>query len=581
MADIKNRNPFEFEAANILNDDEILDYYIDDYNYSRFINTSRNIFLQGERGTGKTMALLYNSANIQYLKSKKSKIKYDFSKLGIYIPCKSPLFRKKEHLLFEEDGKYFQAIIINEHDLVLTIANSIAKSLQQIEEIYDECYSLNKELVEYFEYALNNSLPESKNFLDAVSQFTQRETYDTQKLINESKFEDSFAKALTFSSLVIPFLDCLKKIPKLSETHYLLLIDDAHDLNKYQKQAINSWIAYRDHSQFSFKVATAESSPYFLTSNGGMILEGHDFISVDMLKPYQNKESEFGKLARKIVDQRLKRYNLNKTVEDFFPTSETLIKGIETSREIVREEAKKKYPDDKGTQISDYIAKYTRAHFFKNRPARANTPPYSGFDIIVDVSTGVIRNLLDPCYWMYEAVLSTENGSTIEKIPPKIQQEILINRSNKLWERLESLSKTNTECSEIQAKEILQMFQNLMVHFKERLMSELSEPRAVTFVITSPEKENKKYLDSLLMIAIKAQLLYTRPGKEKRYGKRVAVYVPNRLLLLTHGLDPHGQYANASIKSKDLLASAKHDKKIPIPNPRKEIDNNNPTLFDK
>lgn len=578
METIENRNPFEFEAANNLTNKEILDYYIDDFNYSRFINTSRNIFLQGARGTGKTMALLYNSFNIQYLKSNNNQKEYDFTKLGIYIPCNTPLFRKKEHLLFDSD---FQAIIINEHYLVLTIVNSIAESLNKVDIIRDECNKLNEKLVQYFEYIMNAELLKNTNFLDAVSLFTQKETFETQKLINEDKFESSFAKALTFSSLVLPFLNCLRQIPKLCETHYLLLIDDAHDLNKYQKQAINSWIAYRDHSQFSFKVATADSSPDFLTSNGGMILEGHDFISVDMLKPYQNKESEFGKLAKKIVDQRLKRYNLNKTAEEFFPASETLLKGIEASREIVKKEAKKKYPEDKGTQISDYVAKYTRAHFFKNRSPRANTPPYSGFDIIVDISTGVIRNLLDPCYWMYDAVLSKEKSNAIEEIPPKIQQKILISRSNKLWERLEDLSKTNIECNEVQAKEILHMFQNLMVYFKEKLMSELSEPRTVTFVVTSPENENMKYLDDLLNIALKAQLLYTRPGKGKKDGKKVTVYVPNRLLLLTYGLDPHGQYANASIKSKDLFSSAKNNKKIPIPNPKGKIDNNNPTLFDK
>ena len=63
MSEIKN--PFEYEAANNLSDEDIINYYIEDYNYSRFIRSTKNIFLIGERGSGKTMTLLYNSFKIK------------------------------------------------------------------------------------------------------------------------------------------------------------------------------------------------------------------------------------------------------------------------------------------------------------------------------------------------------------------------------------------------------------------------------------------------------------------------------------------------------------------------------------
>ena len=61
----KSRNPFEYEAANNLQPQDIIDYYIEDFNFSRFIQSTKNVFLIGERGSGKTMALLYNSFRIQ------------------------------------------------------------------------------------------------------------------------------------------------------------------------------------------------------------------------------------------------------------------------------------------------------------------------------------------------------------------------------------------------------------------------------------------------------------------------------------------------------------------------------------
>lgn len=568
------KNPFEFEAANNLSDQEIVDYYIDDYNYSRFITTTRNIFLQGARGTGKTMALLYNSFKIQYLKNKGENNPQDFSRIGIYIPCNTPLFHKKEHLLLKDE---FKASLITEHFLVLSIINSICSSLMEVEELNNLSEELNIEIFEEIEYLLGIELLRNKTFFNAMKMFSNKEVIETQKVINSQKNDEFYENTYTFSSLVIPFLKCISKIDELRESHFLLLIDDAHDLNSFQKKTINSWIAYRDHSQFSFKIATAENSPVFLTSSGGVILEGHDFVSIDMLKPYQNKNSEFGKLAEKIINQRLSRYGVNKSVIEFFPTSSNLISDLDSAKERVRIKAKEKYGDGVGSQISDYIAKYTRAEYFRSRSSKANLPPYSGFDVIVDVSTGVIRNLLDPCYWMYDSMLSKTKGKEIESIPPEIQKNILINRSIKLWERIEDLDKTDVDCSKSQATQMFNFFENLMVYFRERLMSDLSEPRAVTFSITEKNDEVMSNIIPILEIAKKAQLLYIRPGKDKKESKKTTVYVPNRLLLINKGLDPHGQYATASIKAYDIYNAMFNDVKIKIPDPRNSNVNSNQT----
>ena len=84
------------------------------------------------------------------------------------------------------------------------------------------------------------------------------------------------------------------------------MIDDAHDLNEHQIRLVNSWIAYRDHSLFSIKVATVKvDRPPLITSTGGSILEGHDYTVVDMEKAAQNEQSDFGRLADRIVARRL------------------------------------------------------------------------------------------------------------------------------------------------------------------------------------------------------------------------------------------------------------------------------------
>jgi len=56
-------NPFEYEAANNLSEEEILNFYIEDHNFARFIRSTKNIFLVGERGSGKTTLNNFNAYN--------------------------------------------------------------------------------------------------------------------------------------------------------------------------------------------------------------------------------------------------------------------------------------------------------------------------------------------------------------------------------------------------------------------------------------------------------------------------------------------------------------------------------------
>ena len=60
------KNPFEYTGANNIPEGDIMDYFIDDNNFSRLIQSTKNVFLIGERGSGKTITLLFSSFKIQY-----------------------------------------------------------------------------------------------------------------------------------------------------------------------------------------------------------------------------------------------------------------------------------------------------------------------------------------------------------------------------------------------------------------------------------------------------------------------------------------------------------------------------------
>lgn len=557
-------NPFEYEAANNLSDEDIINYYIEDYNYSRFIRSTKNIFLIGERGSGKTMTLLYNSFKIQYKSCKNSGIQVDYEKIGVHIPCNTPLFHKKEYKLLDNE---YQKFIICEHFLVLSILYAIADTISVSEEVIEATETYREEFLDELTYTWDAEFNEkASNFYEAIKQYVNKETIDTQKHINQYDSDSFYAGALSFSSTILPFLNILRRVELLKNSHFMIMIDDAHDMNKYQIMTLNSWISFRDHSLFSFKVATAKiGRPLRTTSTEGIILEGHDFLTVDMEQELQNRESTFSKWAKEIVTKRLENVGISIDPLDFFPANKEQAKQLEEFKEKARKVAESKYGDNQRS-ISDYVYKYHRAMYFRERSEKANKPPYAGFETIVECSTGIIRNLLDPCYWMFDNVIK-ESPDKITCIPPAVQNDVISIRSQRLWDDLsDGLDTRIPNCSAEQAKQIYYLFDKLMILFSLRLKADISEPRAIVFSISAleeVEEKQKKALRDLFEIAMKAQYMYMRKRSGKEKGSQVTLYVPNRMLFPARGLDVHGQFSHVSIKAGDLCNAAFRNKDIP------------------
>ena len=555
-----DNNPFDYEAANNLSDELVASYYIDDFNYSRFIQSRRNVFLVGERGSGKTMALLYNRWRLQRLIAEKGGKIVSLSKIGVYIPCNTPLTYKAEYQLLER----FQASIVSEHFFVLSIVYSLVDTLAEIPDLLDSADTV--QLKSEIEYLLNGEIPAIDGFFDALKAFVHRILADTQRTLNSVNADAFYEHTYSFSSLVVPVLNLfVTRIPKLQESHFLFLIDDAHALNEHQVQALNSWIAYRDHSLFSFKVAVAKIGMQSKkTAVGGSILEGHDYTTVDLEGPYLNDRSRFYGLAKALVRQRLENSSIFVSPEEFFPMNSAMVKDLERASAVVREEAERLFGGSSENQkpITDYVYKYARAHYFRSRDPKANRPPYSGFETLVYLSTGVIRNLLEPCFWMYDRIFSSISADSpakgnITSIPPSIQTEVVLELSERRWEWLRHrIAQDVVDCTSDDGDRAFHLLDALAMHFRDRLLNHKSEPRALSFTISSQESDVMERLNSLLVILRKAQLLYLRSGPAKDKGKRETYYVPNRILWPTRGLDIQGQHARISLPAHTLWDAA-------------------------
>jgi hypothetical protein len=554
-------NPFQFEAATSLPHDQLIEYFIEDNNFSRFVRSNRNIFLVGERGSGKTMNLLYHSIELQKKIAINQNENIDLSYMGIYIPCSTPLYQKKEYQLFNDD---YKSVVISENLFVLDIAYYIIKSIDMVKEfIYND--DINT-IINEITYVLDIDISNKNDIFNSLMQFLKKESILYQKKIM-ADFNIKTTISWSFYSLIIPLLGILRKYNSLKNTHFMLMIDDIQYLNKYQKKLLNSLISYRDNSLFSFKVATSKMNlDDMTTSTGGTLLEGHDYLEIDMVQPFQNREAAFSFFAKEVIERRLKKISdRNITAESFFPQHQQFEKDIKEANEKVKQEIILKHPDWSDKKISDFVYKCGRAQYFRDRAVRANLPPYSGFEIIKHLSTGVIRNLLDPCYWMYDRVISNlNNEEPIEFIPPNIQAEVIHTRSEKLWKFLnDGLECKVQDCTEKQSNAIKNLFEKLYLLFRYRLLHHKSEPRAIVFTISGINLESKNTIMPLLEIAQKANLLYERMSRAKDDGFLEPYYTPNRMLWPSVGLDPQGQHARVSLKAIDIIA-ATHGKDFPV-----------------
>ncbi len=459
-------NPFQYEAASKLAPKEVLQYYVEDHNHSRFIRSKRNILLVGDRGSGKSMALRYHSLPIQVLKSEEDHEEPDLSLVCIHVPCNTPLMHKRDYDLIEPS---FLSSVLGEHFLVVSILIAACKTFLEtkIGLEYDEAARVRERL----ELLWSADLTKGDCIWNAIDLWCQSQLRDAQRAMNSSD-ECDYRDAISFVSGIVPFFESLRRTTPFRDTHFSVMLDDVQDLNQAQIEVANSWLAYRDNSQFSFKVASTKTGGVRLkTSSGGQIIDGHDFTRIDMEGDYQNRQSDFGKLANDIVAKRLVLSGVEGDPEKFFPVHEDFKAALEEANVAARKDAHEKYGHNNPKAVSDYVYKYGRVYFFRNRAARANTPAiaYTGFEMLVHLSTGIIRNLLEPCFWMYDKHLSARsNDQVCEFIRPTLQSDVILDLSQKKWDQIKTLDRAGV-CVEKEAKALNLLLNHLAGLFRERL----------------------------------------------------------------------------------------------------------------
>lgn len=544
------KNPFTHGGAAKINKEELLDIFIDSGDSNIITEGENNIFIKGNRGSGKSMLMLHNS----FL------IKENMHRIGIYVDCRNAFFSRIDQYFNKND---FQASIVSEHILVTGMALSLSTIVKEILFEEKDNQLLDEGLSYYFDSFHSTS---ERPCFDDFHSWLNKQIVELQTELMKAPEEFIKTKAYSYLSLIDVIISILKRTSILKDTHFMFLIDDAVFLNEHQQKTLNTWISYRDTSSVSFKVAITSIREYsFLTNQDSAILENHDYITLDLERKFFSENDEFHNFAKKIVEKRLKLSGSTLLADDFFPTSPQFEEEL---KQIKDNFIKGEYPEQKQQTVEfrkKKSSKFTRAIYFRLRheKSKANLPelPYTGFKILTNISTGIVRNLLVPCFKMYEKEL--EKNGKVEVISTNIQYHTLKAESERMWNDIDKLPTQIKDCTEDDAKRLKKILVNFGKYLKNKLLDPNStEKRILSFVIEDLEdcadSGKVQEIKKVLNIGISSSFLYTRIGANRSGGKTI-FYTPNRILWVNLGLDPVGQNGRHSIPVDDFYRMMKDE----------------------
>ena len=270
----------------------------------------------------------------------------------------------------------------------------------------------------------------------------------------------------------------------------------------------------------------------------GLIEQPHDFSEVDVEELYTTKKTDYFKKMQLISQRRLTLSEVpTKSIEDFLPVSESEEKLFEQ----VREETAKEWEEHRRQDKSDYVYRYAKARLFQKLKAKRIEKSYAGFQNLVDLSSGIVREFLEPCYLMFDTLIGQgKHPSEITQIPVELQNRV-INKYSKdvLIDRIEDIKKDLSSPGSSLPDKLRSLVESLGRVFYSLLHDpESKQPRLFSFFITGPiSGESAEVLN--LGVRYRFFLAPSSQGS-KTGGGQVPLYILNRRLCPAFKLDPSG-----------------------------------------
>lgn len=181
---------------------------------------------------------------------------------------------------------------------------------------------------------------------------------------------------------------------------------------------------------------------------------------------------------------------------------------------------------------------------------------------MVHLSSGVVRDFLEPCYLMFDAYLSKgHDPKSIGSIPPAIQNEVLYRYSEDfLLMRFEDIRKDLPPEDWTQLESLRTLIESLGRLFYDRLHDpEAREARLFSFTLRSQVSPD---IDEVLRLGVRYRYFQLRTYSTKEGGGREKWYILNRRLCPAYKLDPTGFEGRISLTPEFLKLACENLEKF-------------------
>lgn len=602
MNNIFRKNPFAVQTPEDMKAEDVIDLFVDVFSDFYHVPNQGHTFINGPRGSGKSMMFRYMLPDCRKLALGKEKIE-EIDYFSIYIPIKKTSINIVDLGRVEFHGN----ILLNEHLLTMFAATICFESFSRyfgnldgdekrfigpLKSFYTDDFISRLSYLYYTGEAvpLEDKDTVTSIFLKMYDTCNRiyLESLNYVKQMALTKDLDPYSGAICgYLDFLFPLLSKLKKLPFFPDSPIYLLIDDADNLNDTQKRVLNTWVSYRTSAEISLKISTQLNYNTFRTVSGSTIDSPHDYSEVNIAAVYTSNKNKYRDRVKEIVNKRLVNAKIDAHAETFFPVHEKQEKRI---REIY-EKIKREHPiKGRGNRPADDAYRYATSEYIKELLAgrSGSTYCYAGFNELVHISSGIIRLFLDPAALMYGEMMAknTSKEKDIDHIDPMVQNDVIREYSNQfMFQEFEKIRKDeesqntgNKKYGLTKTGKLNNLILGMGGLFHKILISDRAERRVFSIALNDPPDEE---LSEVLNLGIRCGYLYESSISNKTKTGRSKLYILSRRLAPFFTLDPSSFAGYRHMNSSSL--------KIALQNPQqftnkmlheKEEESSQRTLFD-
>lgn len=545
-------NPFSLVSANDMGPEEIRSLFVGDYTPFQTIKKHFDTMVEGQRGTGKTMVLRYLGLGTQiseWVATTQRPAQQFFDEamnaLGVYCRLDQGVFDKIDVAGIDSDTRKQHLF---EHRLslhCLGCQDGILDTIGMILAIKPPQSGPLRRLQKRLAVILQASeIEQCSDWAEIVS--CAKDTIAIRVFEEDSHLGSltpggsptNFNPYLTLSGQVVPFLEFVRSTLGLL-CPFFLMLDDFDVLGPSQQRGVFGTASARKLGTVCFKYGIMSlGKKTILAGANRTYREGDDYDGVSLDWTDQGLQGNYRIAAQTIVAKRVESKGW--PLQDFASLVTPWQRGREIRQELKQEmlsEWRQLPARDKPKSAENYWSKYGSARYFQKLSSLKTNHRYSGFEEIVDISSGIYRQLLEICAHVVDKALASRwTPRSSAAISAEIQDDAIREYSSAM---LGTLSQTAGDATDllqgevsVTSKHMVRLIESISSLFHNRLHSDSREPEILCITIKDDLDANP-FAKNLLDVAVRESILHRRGmdyTSKTSGGGRLPTYMLNRRL---------------------------------------------------